>query len=110
MNHDESNIAPTLVQFQEVTDRERPGESLLSANLDVVRHVQVNVAVVAGRGSLPIGELLALKEGQVLKLEALLDAPMDIVLDGNIVARGDLVAVGEHFGVRIVELAGPQRR
>src|SRR5262249_27248720 len=100
-----AEAAPTLIQFSDVSggNGRRLGEALLSSNLDLVRHVQVTVSVIAGKGALPIGELLSLKDGQVLTLETSLDAPMDIVLDGQVIARGDLVAVGDHFGVRISE-------
>jgi len=60
--------------------------------------------VVAGEASATVGELLALKEGAVMPLDRELDAPFDIVLDGVVLARGQLVAVGDRFGVRIVDV------
>jgi flagellar motor switch protein FliN/FliY len=45
-----------------------------------------------------------MKDAHVLKLDAALDAPVDVLLEGNVVARGQLVAVDDNFGVRITEL------
>jgi flagellar motor switch protein FliN len=110
MNRDSNDaVAPTLIQFSELSERQEAANGVVLANFDVVRNVQVKLSVVAGRGSIPVGELLSLRQGQVVKLESLLDTPMEVLLDGNVIARGDLVAVGDHFGVRIGELAAPRR-
>jgi flagellar motor switch protein FliN/FliY len=52
-----------------------------------------------------VAELLEMKQGAVLVLDRAVEAPLDILVDGHVVARGTLVAVGEHFGVRITETA-----
>jgi flagellar motor switch protein FliN/FliY len=65
--------------------------------------VKVRLRVSVGQATLSIGELLALKEGGVLKLDAALDLPVEILLDDKVVARGQLVAVDDNFGVRITE-------
>jgi len=52
-----------------------------------------------------VSELLQLKQGSVLALDRLVDEPLDVLVDQHVVARGVLVAVGEHFGVRITEAA-----
>lgn len=66
--------------------------------------VKAEVTVTAGTASTTVGEILALKEGAVLKLNAALHEPFDVVLNGNVIARGELVAVGEHFGIRITQV------
>lgn len=77
---------------------------LLPQRLAAFAGVRTTVTVVAGSASASIGELLALKDGAVLTLDRAVEAPFDVVLDGVVLARGHLVAVGDHFGVRITEI------
>ncbi|PHV12889.1 flagellar motor switch protein FliN [Chitinimonas sp. BJB300] len=57
-----------------------------------------------GGTELSVGELMDMKENAVLPLDRLLDDPVDLLLDGHVVARGQLVAVGDSFGIRVTEL------
>ncbi|MBW8760148.1 MAG: FliM/FliN family flagellar motor switch protein [Burkholderiales bacterium] len=77
---------------------------LLPQRLAAFAGVRATVTVVAGAASASIGELLALKDGAVLPLDRAVEAPFDVVLDGAVLARGHLVAVGDHFGLRITEV------
>lgn len=67
--------------------------------------VKTQLTVVAGRAQARVGELLDLKEGAVLALDQALSAPLDILLGEHVIARGELVAVEERFGIRILEVA-----
>ena len=69
--------------------------------------IRTRLTVVLGSVELTVGELLGAKEQQVLRLDRGLDQPVDVMLDGQVVARGVLVAVGDDFGVRITELPRP---
>lgn len=66
--------------------------------------VRARLQVCVGQAQITIGELLAAKEHQVLALDRMVDEPVDLLLEGKVVARGQLVAVDGHFGVRITEL------
>lgn len=81
------------------------GDALAPASrLAALAGVKAQLTVVAGHASTTVGDLLALKSGAVLPLDTALNAPFDILLDGQLVARGELVAVGEQFGVRVVQV------
>jgi len=67
--------------------------------------VKVQVSVRVGTARTSVAELLDMKQGSVLALDRLVDEPLDVLVDGHVVARGMLVAVGDHFGVRITEAA-----
>ena len=84
--------------------------ALLPSRLDLFAGVKASVSVLAGTASASVGELLSLKEGTVLQLDREVDAPFDVVLDGRVLARGQLVAVGEHFGLRVTEVCEPPKR
>lgn len=66
--------------------------------------VKARLTVCVGTTTLTVGELMAAKEQQVLRLDSKVAQPVDLLLEGKVVARGQLVAVDEHFGVRITEL------
>jgi flagellar motor switch protein FliN/FliY len=67
--------------------------------------VKIHVAVRVGEVETSVSEIMQLKQGSVLALDRLVDEPLDVLVDQHVVARGVLVAVGEHFGVRITEAA-----
>lgn len=66
--------------------------------------VKAQLTVCVGTTMLTVGELMAVQEQQVLRLDSKVAQPVDLLLEGKVVARGQLVAVDEHFGVRITEL------
>jgi len=80
------------------------GAGILSGNLDVIGGVKVLLTVRVGGAVLSVDELMNMKDAYVLKLDAALDTPVEVLLEGNVVARGQLVAVDDNFGVRITEL------
>ncbi|MGZ3182494.1 MAG: FliM/FliN family flagellar motor switch protein [Telluria sp.] len=80
------------------------GQDILAGNLDVIGNVRVRLGVRVGEADLSVAELMGMKTDHVLKLDADLDAPVDVLLDGKVIARGQLVAVDDNFGVRITDL------
>lgn len=89
-------------------DKTAPAGSaaLLKGNMDVIKNVRVRLDVKIGEAELPVSELFALTRDSVVAIDKDVSAPVDILLDGRVVARGSLVAVGDNFGVRITEIAG----
>src|SRR5262245_26990684 len=79
------------------------GAALLTAQMPFLSGVKVRVSVQVGDTETTLGELLEMKQGGVLALDQLLDQPIDVRVDGHVIARGSLVAVGDHFGVRLTE-------
>ncbi|WP_171014123.1 FliM/FliN family flagellar motor switch protein [Chitinivorax sp. B] len=93
-----------LVDLPELKNPAKAGASLVGSNMSVIRNVKVRLAAQLGNADMLVSDLMAMKEDTVVKLDRLTDEPVDLILDGHIVARGQLVAVGDHFGVRITEL------
>lgn len=75
-----------------------------SLRMAALAGVKTQVQVIAGHVTTTIGEILNLKEGAVFKLDAELNAPFDIVVNDTVIARGELVAVGDHFGVCVTHV------
>ncbi|MCE3261337.1 MAG: putative flagellar motor switch protein [Pseudoduganella sp.] len=102
--------SPQIIELSALPAAATLGESIVRGNLELVQSVRTKLTVVVGEASLTIGELMALRAEQVLRLDSLVDAPLDILLDGLVVARGQLVAVDDHFGVRITDLPQGEAR
>ena len=94
------------IQFEELTEAETSvGTPLVKRDISALGHVAVQLDVVVGNATSTIGELFAMSEGQVLELDRELDQLLELRLNGKPFARGHLVAAGDHFGIKIVELA-----
>lgn len=74
-------------------------------DISLIGHVQVSLAAQVGTVTMSIDHLFGLKSGDVISMNELLEAPLTLMLNGRPVARGELLAVDDHFGVRILELA-----
>lgn len=92
------------LELADLRGSDSQGKHLLPDRLSALRQVDVRLQVSVGEVAISIGELLAAREHQVFVLDREVDAPVDIVLDGRVVARGQLVAVDDHFAVRITQL------
>lgn len=99
---DSVNVQP--IELDEMTataDGPAPG---LLADLNPLHLVKATVQVCIGHVSMSIGELMALKAHQVVRLQQAVAEPVDLLVEGKPVARGQLVAVDGQFAVRITEL------
>lgn len=67
--------------------------------------VQVGLSVMVGQAQASLAALLELKSGTVLPLDRQVDSPLDLIVNGLLVGRGELVVVGDQFGVRVTEVA-----
>lgn len=99
-----NKLAVSSLDLPESPAPKPTGAPLLSRDLGLVGHVNVTLSAVVGTAQLSIESLFALKRGDVVALNETLDAPITLLLNGKVVARGELVAVEESFGVRITEL------
>ncbi|GAB2617243.1 FliM/FliN family flagellar motor switch protein [Novilysobacter erysipheiresistens] len=94
-----------LLRDVTANEPDAPGEAITSKDISLIGHVQVSLAAQVGTVTMSIDRLFGLKEGEVVSMNELLEAPMTLMLNGRAVARGELLAVDDHFGVRILELA-----
>ena len=77
-----------------------------SSNLDLVLDVPVSLTIELGSCRLPMKEVLQLNTGSVVQLDKQADAPVELSVNGKLVARGEVVVVEERFGVKITEVIG----
>jgi len=79
-------------------------------NLKVLENIEVKLTVEVGSTELKIRDLLRLNEGSVVELERLAGDPLDILANGVKIAKGEVVMVGERFGIRFTEVTNPENR
>jgi flagellar motor switch protein FliN len=92
------------IKLAELDESAVTGRKLLGDNIELIRNVRVRLTVSVGQSEVTVKDLFDLKENAVLPLDRSVREPVDVLLDGKVVARGNLVAVGENFGVQISEI------
>ena len=96
------------VQFMPLTPE--PPIADQSHGIELLMDVALEVSVELGRSHMSIGEILALRTGSVIELDKLAGEPVDVSVNGTLIARGEVVVVDEKFGVRITEVVSKARR
>lgn len=79
-------------------------------NLGLIMDVPLDLSVILGKSRKSIKEILSLNTGSVVELEKLTDEPLDILVNGKLIATGEVVVINENFGVRITNILSPKQR
>lgn len=100
-----------MAQFESIsaepTEASGTGEDI---NLDVILDIPVTIAMEIGRTKLPIRNLLQLNQGSVVELDRLAGEPLDVLVNGTLIAHGEVVVVNEKFGIRLTDVISPAER
>ncbi|GAO55254.1 MULTISPECIES: flagellar motor switch protein FliN [unclassified Novosphingobium] len=80
--------------------------SFIPRSFDLLKDVDVRLTVELGRTEMKLKDVLGLSEESVIMLDRQTDELLDVMVNGKLIARGEVVAQGDRFGLRIVELAG----
>jgi len=81
-----------------------------AANLKRLENIEVKLTVEVGGTKISIGDLLKLNDGSVVELDRLAGEHLDILVNGTLLARGEVVLVGERLGIRFSEIVSPEKR
>jgi flagellar motor switch protein FliN len=106
---DSAEEAPA-VQSVEFGQLESPASTGERANIDLLMDVKLPVAVELGRTNVQVKEILDFSPGSIVELGRMASEPVDILVNGVLVARGEVVVIEEHFGVRLISLISPRER
>ncbi len=79
-------------------------------NLKMILDIPVTIAMEIGRARIPIRNLLQLNQGSVVELERLAGEPLDVLVNGTLIAHGEVVVVNERFGIRFTDVVSPAER
>lgn len=107
MKETEQQHSTQLIELSEIHPQAPVGEPVLGGSIGLLQGIRVKLTVVVGEAHTTLGELMAMREGSVLKVDRQADCPVDVLVEGNVIARGQLVVVGDNFGVRISDIAVP---
>jgi flagellar motor switch protein FliN len=97
------------VSFDELkseVSKQAPG----SPDLDVILDIPVSISMEVGRTSITIRNLLQLNQGSVIELDRLAGEPLDVLVNGTLIAHGEVVVVNEKFGIRMTDVISPAER
>ena len=79
-------------------------------DLNMILDIPVQLTVELGRTRIPIKNILQLAQGSVVELEALAGEPMDVLVNGYLIAQGEVVVVNDKFGIRLTDIVTPSER
>ena len=85
-------------------------ERVSAENMRLLENIDVQLTVEVGQAQIKIRDLLRLNEGSVIELGRLAGDPLDILANGTMIAKGEVVMVGERFGIRFSEIVAPEDR
>jgi flagellar motor switch protein FliN/FliY len=97
--------APVFEQFSEA-----PARPVGANDIDLVLDIPVQLTVELGRTKIAIKNLLQLAQGSVVELDGLAGEPMDVLVNGCLIAQGEVVVVNEKFGIRLTDIITPSER
>ncbi|RWU20746.1 flagellar motor switch protein FliN [Pseudomonas alkylphenolica] len=84
--------------------------SLEGPNLDVILDIPVSISMEVGSTEINIRNLLQLNQGSVIELDRLAGEPLDVLVNGTLIAHGEVVVVNEKFGIRLTDVISPSER
>ena len=96
--------------WSELKQESSPTLDLGNLNIELIRDIPVNVRAVLGRTRMSIENILKLGPGHIMELDTLDGEPIDVYANDTLIGRGEVVVVGEQFGIRITEISAPNNR
>lgn len=99
--------AVKAVELSELEDESSP---VNNAKLDVILDIPVKLTVEVGGTEIAIRNLLQLNQGSVLELSRVAGEPLDVKVNGTLIAHGEVVVVNDHYGIRLTDVISPQER
>lgn len=101
-------------KINQLSDEIKAGDDALNKlkvqNLDFILDIPLKITVELGRTEVMIKDLLQLGQGSVLELDKLAGEPLEILVNGKLVAKGEVVVVNEKFGIRLTDIISPIER
>ncbi|MEH6358789.1 MAG: flagellar motor switch protein FliN [Pseudomonadales bacterium] len=115
-NNTEEAIADKFQQAEPAVERanfdqlQDDGGVNLSPELDVILDIPVTVSMEVGNTEITIRNLLQLNQGSVIELDRMAGEPLDVLVNGTLIAHGEVVVVNEKFGIRLTDVVSPSER
>jgi len=97
-------------QLDQVVDEGKPADPDRTPALDVILDIPVSISMEVGRTEIPIRNLLQLNQGSVVELDRLAGEPLDVLVNGTLIAHGEVVMVNDKFGIRLTDVVSQSER
>ncbi|MEI7840337.1 MAG: flagellar motor switch protein FliN [Methylococcaceae bacterium] len=97
-------------EFEDHNGQHERDENLEEVNLDVILDVPVIISMEIGRTNISIRNLLQLNQGSVVELERFAGEPLDVLVNGMLIAHGEVVVINDKFGIRLTDVISPSER
>jgi flagellar motor switch protein FliN/FliY len=112
MNSDNPLAEPTMAEATQFGDvySDSPSVAASDVNLEMILDVHVNLSMEVGHTRIPIRNLMQLNQGSVVELDRAAGEPLDVFVNGTLVAHGEVVVVNEKFGIRLTDVISPAER
>jgi len=98
------------VEFDELQDSSSPLSEEEHARLDSILDIPVIISMEVGRSKINIRNLLQLNQGSVVELERVAGEPLDVLVNGTLIAHGEVVVVNDKFGIRLTDVISQTER
>ena len=105
-DEDEVQAAP----LENLSDHGTPFAAENSPNMEVILDIPVTLSMEVGSTNISIRNLLQLNQGSVIELDRLAGEPLDVLVNGTLIAHGEVVVVNEKFGIRLTDVISPTER
>jgi flagellar motor switch protein FliN/FliY len=86
------------------------GSATAQHDIELILDIPIQLTVELGRTRVPIKQVLSLAQGSVIELDGLAGQPMDVLVNGCLIAQGEVVVVNEKFGIRLTDIVTPSER
>ncbi len=104
-----ANAAGMAAPMESLVD-ESSGPASEDVNMDVILDIPVTISMEIGRTKINIRNLLQLNQGSVVELDRLAGEPLDVLVNGTLIAHGEVVVVNEKYGIRLTDVISPAER
>lgn len=106
--HEEPRADVKSAPMEELTDTSKPSGD--APDLDVILDIPVRISMEVGNTQISIRNLLQLNQGSVIEMDRLAGEPLDVLVNGTLIAHGEVVVVNEKFGIRMTDVISPSER
>ncbi len=109
---EETDSAADDINTMDLDEFSQPAGEVSSGNpdIDVILDIPVTISMQVGSTSINIRNLLQLNQGSVIELDRLAGEPLDVLVNGTLIAHGEVVVVNEKFGIRMTDVISPSER
>ncbi len=99
-----------LSSNQEITAQKNTKTTTISGNIEMLLDIPLEVSVELGRTKIAIRDMIQLGPGSIIELDKLIGEPVDLLVNDNLIAKGEVVVFDENFGIRITDIVTPAER